>query len=581
MNAGFFLSSLLVAGDLAARMTSANAATPAHAARFAWVDYQSVDRGPRPAAGQYRNPILPGYYPDPSVLRVGNDFYLVNSTFAWFPGIPVWHSTDLIHWRQIGNAIDRPDQLDFSRLRISGGVFAPAISYHDDRFYIVNTCVGCGGNYVITASDPKGPWSKPVWLKNVDGIDPSLFFDDDGSAWLVNNDMPKGGERYPGHRAIWLRRFDPTALQAPGSGQMIVDGGADPRSNPVWVEGPHVFKRNGTYYLIAAEGGTDDNHSEVVFRASTIAGPYLPAPATINPILTQRDADPQRPDPVTSTGHAEFVQTEGDRWWAVFLGTRPYAKNLYNTGRETFLLPVTWRDGWPPVLPHGAAVPAVVAAPGPQHTPIETSGPTVRETFDQAKLGPEWVTMRTPARPWWRIENGNLVLPARNQRIGDGRQPSFVARRQQAAEAIISTSVVFAPSDGEEAGLAAVQNDNYFLTIAATRADGRNLLRVARRAGVAEPAQGLTVASKPFSGGAVRLRIHARGGRYDFDYAEARGPWRSLAHGVDGTNLSSAIAGGFVGTLIGPYAQTSRGARPLPAPEETYHLGQTVDGAKN
>jgi alpha-N-arabinofuranosidase len=567
-------------GSVACSLSVAQAADGQNSARFAWVDYQGVERGAPPAPGEYRNPIIGGYYPDPSVTKVGNDFYLVNSTFAWFPGIPVWHSRDLVHWHQIGNAIDRSDQLDFTGLRISGGVFAPAISHHGGLFYIVNTCVGCGGNFVITATDPKGPWSKPVWLKNVDGIDPSLFFDDDGSAWLVNNDLPKEGELYPGHRAIWLRQFDLKTLQAPGAGQMIVDGGADPSAKPVWVEGPHLFKKDGAYYLIAAEGGTDDNHSEVVFRATRRDGPYLPAPASANPILTQRDADPKRAGPVTSTGHADLVRLDDDRWWAVFLGTRPYGKNLYNTGRETLLLPVTWHEGWPSVLPHGTAVPTVVPAAGLALERTAPEGGKIRDKFNGPKLGPEWMMMRTPADHWWRTGHGLLIM-ARNQRIGDGRQPSFVARRQQHAEAIVSTSVDFAPVEGEEAGLAAVQNDNYFLSIAITQAQGRKMVRVARRAGMAEPAQGITIASRPYPDKAVRLRIHARGGRYDFDYAAVRGAWKPLAHNVDGTNLSSAIAGGFVGTLIGPYAQTSRGARPLPAPEETYHLGQTVDGAKD
>lgn len=335
----------------------------AHIARFDYVAFSGSETLASAPAGTYRNPILPGYYPDPSITKVGQDFYLVNSTFSWFPGIPVWHSRDLVHWAQIGNAIDRPEQLDFSGLRVSEGVFAPAISHHLGLFYIVNTCVGCGGNYVITAKDPKGPWSKPAWLKNVGGIDPSLFFDDDGSAWLVNNDLPKGSERYPGHRAIWLRRFDLKTLQALGPGEVIADGGPEPERQPIWIEGPHLFKRDGAYYLLAAEGGTDENHSEVVFRANRVAGPYEAAPPSINPVLTQRDLPADRPRPVTTTGHAELVRLDDGNWWAVFLGTRPYTSNLYNAGRETFLLPVHWQNGWPVILPHHTPLPTIVPLP--------------------------------------------------------------------------------------------------------------------------------------------------------------------------------------------------------------------------
>jgi xylan 1,4-beta-xylosidase len=206
------VGSLLLAIIVGTGSVGATPATPPNAAHFDWVDYQGLASGPTPAAGEYRNPIIAGYYPDPSILRMGDDFYLVNSTFSWFPGIPIWHSRDMVHWRQIGNAISCADQLNFTGLRISEDVFAPALSFHQGRYYIVNTCIACGGNYVITASKPEGPWSKPVWLKNVGGIDPSLFFDDDGTAWLLNNDLPDGGKKFTGQRAIWLRRFDTKML---------------------------------------------------------------------------------------------------------------------------------------------------------------------------------------------------------------------------------------------------------------------------------------------------------------------------------------------------------------------------------
>jgi xylan 1,4-beta-xylosidase len=533
-------------------------------ARFDWVEYRGVEPGRAPAAGEYRNPILGGFYPDPSIIRVGTDFYLVNSTFSWFPGIPVWHSRDLVHWRQIGNAISRPGQLNFTGLGMSRGVFAPAISHHDGRFYIVNTCVDCGGNFVITARDPKGPWSQPVWLKNVGGIDPSLFFDDDGSAWLVHNWSPKEKQRYSGHMAIWLHRFDTKTLQTTGDPTMIVDAGVDPSQNPIWIEGPHLFKKDGVYYLMAAEGGTAEQHSEVIFRSDKVEGPYVPAPASVNPILTQRDLDSGRPNPITSSGHADLVKTAKGDWWAVFLATRPYQGDLYNTGRETFLLPVSWHDGWPTILPHKTTIPVIAKAPAlPRDTARPTGGSfVVRDEFAGTALAPEWMMMRTPANSWWRLEKGALVLPARNERLGDGKQPSFIARRQQNADAIVTTALNFAPAEGEEAGLAALQNDNYFLAVGLTRSGGKLIVRVTRRAGASEPADGIVVASKAVPAGPIQLRIHARGGRYDFDYAVRPGRWQAAAHDVDGTNLSTAAAGGFVGTLIGPFAQAANGASP-------------------
>ncbi|MDB5687060.1 MAG: xylan 1,4-beta-xylosidase, partial [Rhizorhabdus sp.] len=312
----------LILFAVAINLTSMSLA--ANVARFDWLEYRGLESGANPGPGSYRNPILAGFYPDPSIVRVGPDFYLVNSSFSWFPGIPIWHSRDLVHWRQIGNAIDRPEQLDFKGLGMSRGVFAPDISHHGGRFYIINTCVDCGGNFVITARDPRGPWSNPVWLKDLGGIDPSLFFDDDGSAWIVNNDGPEGKPLYDGHRAIWLRRFDPGTLQASGPPRLIVNGGVDLARKPVWIEGPHLFKKDGVYYLMAAEGGTGTDHSEVIFRADQIDGPYVPAPSAVNPILTQRDLDPARSAPITSAGHADLVKLDNGDWWAVFLATRPY-----------------------------------------------------------------------------------------------------------------------------------------------------------------------------------------------------------------------------------------------------------------
>src|SRR4051812_18472620 len=277
---------------------------------FGWFDYKGSDPSDRVPAkpGDYRNPILHGFYPDPSVTRAGRDFYLVNSTFAWFPGIPVWKSRDLVHWTQIGNAIDRPRQLDFKRLGLSRGVFAPSIHFHAGTFYIANTCVDCGGNFIVTAKNPAGPWSDPAWLPGLEGgIDPSLFFDDDGSAWLINNGLPPGQPLYEGHRAIWVQRIDPKTLKPFGPRTMIVNGGVDIAKKPIWIEGPHIFRKDGWYYLTCAEGGTAEGHSQVVFRSRRPDGGFVPFAG--NPILTQRDLPRDRPIPITSAGHAQLVDT--------------------------------------------------------------------------------------------------------------------------------------------------------------------------------------------------------------------------------------------------------------------------------
>jgi xylan 1,4-beta-xylosidase len=533
--------------------TLASAAPAPDWVRFDWVDYAGVDAGPAPRAGEYRNPVLPGFHSDPSVVKVGQDFYLVTSTFGWFPGIPVFHSRDLVHWRQIGSAIDRPGQLDFGTLELSRGVFAPAISHHAGRFYIANTCVDCGGNFLLTARDPAGPWSDPVWLRDVEGIDPSLFFDDDGRAWLVNNRAPAGPTKYEGHRAIWLQQIDLKTLRTTGPARMIVDGGVDLAAKPVWIEGPHLFKRGGRYYLSCAEGGTSVQHSQVIFAAGRVEGPYRPAPPAHQPILTQRDLDPARPDPVTSAGHADLLDIGGDRWWAVFLATRPYRDNLYATGRETFLLPVTWQGGWPTILPKGEAIPSVAKLPPLPPSPHAI--PSVRETFAGAQLPREWLMMRNPAGRWWRTGQG-LALEPRPVGLGALGNPSFLARRLQHADATMTTRLRL-PAGGVTAGLAALQNDAFFLTEAVTKTGSGYRVEVRRRAGTTEPVTGRPVAAATLplaAGTAIRLRLRLRGGVADFAWAPDRGSWRPVARDVDATNLTTEKAGGFVGTMVGPFA---------------------------
>lgn len=536
------------------------AAAPAQAgeARFAWFEYRGTD-GESVAEGQYRNPVLAGFYPDPSLERVGDDFYLVTSTFTWFPGIPVFHSRDLVNWRQVGNAIDRPDMLDFTGLTVSRGVFAPAIEYHDGTFYILNTCVDCGGNFVITATDPAGPWSDPVWLPSVEGIDPSLFFDDDGSAWLINNRAPAGPALYDGHRALWIERFDPVGLKMMGNPKMIVDGGIDLAKKPVWIEGPHIYKRNGQYYLSAAEGGTSVNHSQVILRADRVDGPYVPAPADANPTLTQRDLSAGRANPISAAGHADIVELPGGGFAATFLATRPYdyERDYYNIGRETFMLPVDWSGEWPVILARGLSIPQVGQAPLTlQRGAAPMTGSfTAREEFGRADLGPEWMTMRAAA---YALDRGDLVLTPGRDGLGDFGKPAFVARRQQHNDASAETQIAFTPGEGEMAGLAALQNDDYFFTIALVREGGRNLVRVARRAGPDQPRAGVTVAETPLdTEGPVRLRISIHNGSYSFAYATGR-EWQTLADNVDGTHLSTKVADGFVGTMIGPFAQGPR-----------------------
>jgi alpha-N-arabinofuranosidase len=515
--------------------------------------YSVKTAGPK----DYLNPILPGYYPDPSIVRVGEDYYLVNSSFTHFPGLPLWHSKDLVHWTQIGNAIDRPSQINYGKLEVAKGLYAPQISYHDGTYTIINTCVGCGDNFVITAKDPAGPWSDPVWL-GLGGIDPSILFDTDGKAYVVHNDAPEGAPQWNGHRAIWMQEYDPATKKLIGPHKMIVNGGTDIKKKPVWIEGPHLYHINGWYYLMCAEGGTSDQHSEVIFRSKKVWGPYQAWSG--NPILTQRDLDPARPNPVFSTGHADLVQTQKGQWHAIFLGTRPYqGGDFFNTGRETFLLPVTWKNGWPVILKHGTAVPFVVKRPDLPYDarPLNNGNFSYRETFTAAKLGPDWVTLRDPKEPWYTLNNGELDIKARPVALGGFGQPSFLAHRQQHGTAAVAITLGFDPKiDGERAGLAAFQSDTNFYFVGVVRDKGTNAICVNRRQSKAEPDQGTPLRCVAAPAGKLDLEISVRGPLVDFFYASTPGKWIPILTDQDATILSSAKACCFVGTVIGPYAYT-------------------------
>jgi xylan 1,4-beta-xylosidase len=543
---------------------------PAHAAdagaeaRFSYVEYSGQDprvAGARAAPDTFRNPIIPGFAPDPSVVRVGGDYFLVNSTFAFYPGLPIFHSRDLVSWRQIGNAIDRTDQFNFAGLGIARGIFAPTLRWHDGLFFLIGTCVDCGGNFIITAKEARGPWSAPMWLPTIDGVDPDLFFDDDGGVWIVNSGPPAAAAEYTGHRAIWLQQMDLGRRQTLGPRTVIVNGGSDIRRHPIWVEGPHLYKKDGWYYLVAAEGGTAKDHSETVYRSRTVTGPYGVGPG--NPILTQRDLDPGRPNPVAATGHADLVLAGDGRWWAVFLATRPYEANLSNLGRETFLLPVHWIAGWPLILPPAMAVPSVL--PRPRLGRSEGAGwERWREDFSAAQLSQDWEMMRTPAMRWYRIESHALILDARPESVSGTANPSFLGKRQRHEDVRVETELRYVPErEGDHAGLLAFADEQHWYFVGLRRFGARSALVVARRDGANTPSDGEAIVSEPFDGRPgepVRLRIEAHGPRYDFYWAARRGPWRALLAGADGRVLASEPTNLFTGTLIGVVA----GRRPEP-----------------
>ena len=535
-------------------------------ARFDWLAYEGADPAhaqPIDAATQYRNPVISGFYPDPSVTRVGEKYYLVTSTFGYFPGIPVFESQDLVSWRQIGNVIDRPGMLNFDGLGLSRGVFAPTIEFHDGTFYVANTCVDCGGNFIVKSNDPAGPWSDPIWLPEVGGIDPSLYFDKDGTVYLINNDAPAGEPRYEGHRAIWIRAVNPETFQSISEPKVIIDGGVRPEENPIWIEGPHIYFKDGYYYLSAAEGGTAVGHSQVILRSRSVEGPYTPFEG--NPIMTHRHLDPDRENPITSVGHADYVTDDNGDWWATFLGVRPYEDDFYNTGRETFLMPVRWENGWPIIIQGEEKVGYIQSRPArpvANAAKIPTSGDfEITDDFEFAELPYYWMTPRVPKSPWYNLDNGRLQIIDLGTGLGEGEQPTMLGRRQQHLYATVTTKIDQLPiAAGTETGLTTFQSDDYFYALGITKDVNDNyIVKLRRKAGEGDVLNGEVVSSSALSEDAslpLYLKIEAKGAQYDFAYSTDNETWTFLEKDLNGKILSTRTAGGFVGAVFGLYVQS-------------------------
>jgi len=506
---------------------------------------------------EYFNPVLAGFHPDPSICRKGGDYFLVNSSFTFYPSIPIFHSRDLVHWRQIGFVLDRPEQAPLDSLRFNRAVYAPDISYNprNDTFYVVNTCVDGIGNFVVKCRDPfAGGWSDPIPLPQVEGIDPSLFFDDDGKAYLLHCGMPPGPRQWNSHRALWLREYDTGNDCVTGEPVLLLDGGIDFAAQPEWLEGPHIYKHDGEYVLLAAEGGTYEAHSQVALKSSRIGGPYVPY--SRNPVLTQRDLPAGRPDEVTSTGHADMVYTPGGAWYSVFLGCRPYAGDYYNTGRETFLLPVTWDDGFPVILPPGEAVPTVVRKEGLESdaTLRPTTGNFAWSTDFSQGLDDRWLMIRTPRGEWLRTGRRGLTLTDNGHMIDGTANPAFVGVRQQHTDFAAETELVCSPAEGRFAGMVLFQNERHYLLFGKVRWEGAQAVAVVRAEKNADRSVE-TLACVPLrpedAARPLTLRVQAAGGSCDLEYAVGGGAFEAAARQVDTRNLSTHAARGFNGVIIG------------------------------
>ncbi len=494
------------------------------------------------------NPILPGFYSDPSICRAGNDYYLVTSTFSYYPGVPIFHSRDLVNWRQIGNVLNRPSQLPhLSGQTIgTGGIYAPQISYNPKTklFYMITTDVGRGHFYVTTTDPHSNNWSDPVWLPEIGGIDPSFFFDDDGSAYIVHKENTDGQPKWSNHRAIRIIRFNTETGKVYGPDEKFREVGVGPEERLGRNEGPHIYKVNGKYYLICAEGGTGMFHSEVVYRADSVMGPYTRW--SRNPMLTQRELKPARSNAITCTGHLDIVQTPEGKWYGVFLGMRPDGNGNESMGRETYLMPVKWSiDGYPYVTQEKDTIPLTLDIHGAVRGDNVTFGNvTFTDNFAQSSLRPEWMSLRGPVDSLCTTGIGGLRMYASATSASQKGTPSFVGHRIQNRKFETTLSLHLDLKREAFAGMLIFKTEarQYFLA-----SDGEQIRLLRIGAKTTEE-----LAAMPCTATALNLKAVSNGNCYEFYFREASSAeWTLLVADIS-TTYTASSAGGFCGTTLGP-----------------------------
>ncbi|MDF1576642.1 MAG: glycoside hydrolase family 43 protein [Bacteroidales bacterium] len=471
----------------------------------------------------YHNPVIPGFYSDPSVCRVGEDYYLITSTFEYFPGVPVFHSRDLVNWEQIGHCLTREEQIP-----LGINIFAATLRYNEGTFYMITTNITGGGNFYVTATDPAGPWSDPTWIK-VGGIDPDLFFDEDGRAYVISS-------------TFVLNEIDIQTGQILTEGRKVWNG-----TGGRYAEGPHIYKKDGFYYLMAAEGGTEEAHSETIARSQSIWGPYTENRS--NPILAHANAAGQG-NPIQGVGHADMIQAHDGSWWMVFHGYRNLGgSGIHHTlGRETCLAPVTWpKNGWPVVNGNGTAKVTMTCPTLPLH-PFEKK--PSRIGFDSGRPGLEWNYFRFPVYGNYSVTErpGYLRLKGSAVKIGDNDTPTFVGRRLQDMFFSAVTSLDFNPdNENEAAGMILLNNGSHF-DIMVGRSGGKRILSVTLQFG------SLTHESKKVEIGPGPVSLKIKGGKtiFTFSYSQGDGEFIDL-QSVDAKFLSSETVGGFTGVYVGLY----------------------------
>jgi len=509
---------------------------------------------------EFYNPILQGCYPDPSICRKGDDYYLVSSSFAFFPGVPIFHSKDLVNWKQIGHVLDRESQLKVYDTGMSAGVYAPSIKYnkYNDTFYMITTQFAGGfGNIIVKTKDPLQGWSDPYKLK-FDGIDPSIFFDEDGKAYVVHNDAPaKGKELYNGHRVIKVWEYDLVNDQViEGTDKVIVDGGVDLSKKPIWIEAPHLYKKNGKYYLMCAEGGTGGNHSEVIFKSDNPKGPFIPA--ANNPILSQRHLPANRKNKIDWAGHADIVEGPDGKYYGVFLAIRPNEKDRVTIGRETFILPVDWTGEYPvfengliPIEPKSKLPKGVENKTGKDGF-FPNGNFTFADNFTSEKLDYSWIGVRGPREKFINITKTGLQIVPFETKIREVKPTSTLFRRLQHSKFTSTVTLNYVPKTEKElAGVVCYQKENFIYVFGITKKEKSYYLVLERNEGRKSTVLASTVidVTKP-----IQLQVNGDGDNILFNYSVNKADFVNLGGKLSTDILTTNVAGGFTGAFVGLYA---------------------------
>ena len=430
-------------------------------------------------AQTFKNPILAGGYPDPSICRVGDEFFMVNSSFEYFPALPIHKSKDLVNWELVGHGLNRLEQvsgqINLIDVQSNGGIHAPTIRSHNGKYYIITTNVyydeikqrASATNFIITSSNPEGPWSNPIVIKGAPGIDPDIFFDDDGTVWYAGNHQPSDPS-FSSETEIWMQELDPINFQLIGQRFYVWRGAC----GGVWAEGPHIYKKDGNYYLLIAEGGTSFNHSIMVAVSDKITGPYTSNER--NPIFSSRHLSYD--NWVHSTGHGDLVELEDGRWYIVMLGVRGDVKRKSNMGRETFIAPVSWESDpydwkerkivWPVIAPQSGRI--LKNNPVIFSETIQNKELFFVDDFNEANLGLAWNHRRAPMQNMFDLASnpGSLRVYANPNILHERKRANFIGIKQTESEFSFEAKMTFSPSgDSDESGIAIVQKDNNFLSL--------------------------------------------------------------------------------------------------------------------